>query len=232
MLSIKSGSFQIPHPKKVDRGGEDGYFTNDTLDAFGVADGVGGWNKKGIDPGFYARELMQLTEESILAGEKDPLKAVEYAFLNNNQKGSSTACVTILNDSTLFSLNIGDSGFIIIRDKKIYYSRQITVHSFNYPFQLGKGTRKKNVPKDGLFKKQTIFSGDIIVMGTDGLWDNLFEQHILEMTNSESNMQKLAENIAQEAKETSSNPKSKTPWSKDKLGGKPDDITVIAALIS
>ena len=46
---------QIPHYKKRDRGGEDAYILSDGLCA--VADGVGGWNSKGVDPGIFAREL-------------------------------------------------------------------------------------------------------------------------------------------------------------------------------
>jgi len=45
----------IPHWEKAHRGGEDAWICTDSLIA--VADGVGGWNRKGIDPGIFAREL-------------------------------------------------------------------------------------------------------------------------------------------------------------------------------
>ena len=41
--------------KKAHRGGEDAWICSDSLVA--VADGVGGWNKKGVNPGIFAREL-------------------------------------------------------------------------------------------------------------------------------------------------------------------------------
>lgn len=45
----------IPHHEKAYRGGEDAWICTDSLIA--VADGVGGWNRKGVDPGIFAREL-------------------------------------------------------------------------------------------------------------------------------------------------------------------------------
>ena len=46
---------QIPYYKKRDRGGEDAFVISEEL--LTVADGVGGWNRKGVDPGIFAREL-------------------------------------------------------------------------------------------------------------------------------------------------------------------------------
>ena len=46
---------QIPHYKKRERGGEDGCLLEEEIVA--VADGVGGWARKGVDPGLFAKEL-------------------------------------------------------------------------------------------------------------------------------------------------------------------------------
>lgn len=45
----------IPHPQKVAKGGEDAYYISSSL--LIVADGVGGWNNQGIDPGLYSKFL-------------------------------------------------------------------------------------------------------------------------------------------------------------------------------
>jgi len=50
-----TGFCNIPDAKKAYRGGEDAWIASDSLIA--VADGVGGWNRKGVDPGIFAREL-------------------------------------------------------------------------------------------------------------------------------------------------------------------------------
>ncbi|EGR32361.1 protein phosphatase, putative [Ichthyophthirius multifiliis] len=52
-----SQHFNIPHPEKVHKGGEDAYFCNSQLCC--VADGVGGWAEYGIDPGLYSKELVK-----------------------------------------------------------------------------------------------------------------------------------------------------------------------------
>jgi protein phosphatase PTC7 len=50
-----AGTSSIPHYKKKDTGGEDSFLVCEDLVM--VADGVGGWAGKGIDPGVYSREL-------------------------------------------------------------------------------------------------------------------------------------------------------------------------------
>lgn len=42
-LVLMSGATSIPHPQKVDKGGEDAFFIADNKMSIGVADGVGGW---------------------------------------------------------------------------------------------------------------------------------------------------------------------------------------------
>lgn len=49
------GTSNIPHYKKKHTGGEDSFLVYEDLVM--VADGVGGWAGKGIDPGKYSREL-------------------------------------------------------------------------------------------------------------------------------------------------------------------------------
>ena len=50
-----SGVSNIPHDEKRYKGGEDAYTTIDSLIA--VADGVGGWAEKGVDPGLFSKQL-------------------------------------------------------------------------------------------------------------------------------------------------------------------------------
>ncbi len=108
MLRFEFGTFILPHPDKADRGGEDGFFINDELSALGIADGVGSWYSRGVDPGIYARELMQLTEAAVSGGERDPEKALREAYDENKERGTTIACVALLNDGELNSVNVGD----------------------------------------------------------------------------------------------------------------------------
>ena len=47
----------IPHIEKRDKGGEDAYVVTDDTSLIAVADGVGGWNRKGVDPALFSNEL-------------------------------------------------------------------------------------------------------------------------------------------------------------------------------
>ena len=58
-LHIVFGGHNIPHPDKVGKCGEDAFFADDEQGAFGIADGVGGSARNGIDPGLFSRELLQ-----------------------------------------------------------------------------------------------------------------------------------------------------------------------------
>ena len=50
--------------------------------------------------------------------------------------GSSTACVLVVHQERLYSANLGDSGFMIVRDGKVLTKSKEQVHYFNAPFQL------------------------------------------------------------------------------------------------
>jgi protein phosphatase PTC7 len=52
-----TGVCMIPHPDKAYKGGEDAFSGSQDACMFCLADGVGGWASKGIDPGLYSREL-------------------------------------------------------------------------------------------------------------------------------------------------------------------------------
>ena len=53
---FKAAVSQIPYYKKRDTGGEDAFVISEEL--LTAADGVGGWNSKGVDPGIFSRELV------------------------------------------------------------------------------------------------------------------------------------------------------------------------------
>ena len=227
MLRFEFGDCLLPKKDKADRGGEDALFTSVELAALSVADGVGGWYFRGVDPGIYARGLMRRTAAAVQAGQRDPVKALRDAYDKNKGKGTTTACVALLDEGHLNSVNVGDSGFIIIRDGQVVQARQVTIHSFNFPFQLGQSSPDR--PQDGLIDDFELKPEDIIIMGTDGLWDNLFEEQVAELVVEKSDMSELAKNIAEEARFAATEPGRKTPWSD--VGGKLDDITVVTALV-
>lgn len=52
---LKMGVFNIPHPDKILKGGEDAFCLREGLMA--IADGVGSWSSQNVDPAIYSNEL-------------------------------------------------------------------------------------------------------------------------------------------------------------------------------
>jgi len=72
-LSLLSAGLTVPHPDKVASGGEDAFMVQMSDvggGAIGVADGVGGWNAQGVNPGAYSRCLCHFARVAILQDEK------------------------------------------------------------------------------------------------------------------------------------------------------------------
>ncbi|KAJ1495759.1 hypothetical protein T484DRAFT_1761123 [Baffinella frigidus] len=103
--------------------------------------------------------------------------------------GSSTACLASLHRDQLETLNLGDSGFLLLRPLlrlppmkepgafQIIHRTTEQAHRFNMPFQLG--AHSNDLPEHGDRATFTVEVGDLLIMGTDGLWDNVFEEDIL-----------------------------------------------------
>lgn len=101
--------------------------------------------------------------------------------------GSSTACVLILNreNSTVYTANIGDSGFIVVREGQIIHRSEEQQHYFNTPFQLSMPPPGQNVLSDSPESADTLSfpvqNGDVILAATDGVFDNVPSDLLLDI---------------------------------------------------
>ena len=112
----------FPHPDKKNGRGEDGHFVSPTY--VGVADGVGGWARRGVDAGLYSRLLMRSSMEYIVDSKVrgdaqkelfEPTDVLRYAHEQTKVPGSSTACIVGIDNENLVTSNLGDSGFVLLR---------------------------------------------------------------------------------------------------------------------
>ncbi|KAB2598971.1 protein phosphatase 2C 62 [Pyrus ussuriensis x Pyrus communis] len=96
VLQLSSSAALLPHPSKALTGGEDAYFVS-CQNWLGVADGVGQWSLEGVNPGLYARELMENCERFISDCKGLPLTEPEEVLIkgssNTKSPGSSTVLV-------------------------------------------------------------------------------------------------------------------------------------------
>ncbi|KAF4042515.1 Stage II sporulation protein E (SpoIIE) [Phytophthora infestans] len=257
-LRLESGACGLPHPQKRATGGEDAWFISGNT--VGVADGVGGWARKGIDSGEYSRTLMNSAKRTVTVADKTPtpLQVLTVAHRSAQCPGSSTACIVQLNDLSLQAINLGDSGFLLCRlqpDKveggalrwQVVHETPNQCHYFNCPYQLGFGANGDKPEMGEVYELETQ-EGDVIVLGTDGLFDNLFPKQIASLLDTvlpstpeldHHSMEKVASCIAHTAHKTAKGTKSKTPFAiaaqqagYEYLGGKMDDITVVTSLVT
>lgn len=256
MLKMDVGATYYPKKNPCKPKGEDAYFICSNQNVVGVADGVGGWSDKGIDGGQYARDLMQNALLSTLHQPKrciNPRTILNDAFRNTECEGSSTACIVALKPnpnkssnkeyySLLHAINIGDSGFMLFRNLKLIFQSPTQLHEFNTPYQLG--NYKCDTPKKAKEFKVNVKADDIIVFGTDGLFDNVFPRDIQRYIELNCGGEKkvtprdLSRVIADVALRNSKKRFTRTPFSqacrkarKEFYGGKVDDITVMVAYI-
>lgn len=179
-LKLFSVCVLVPHPEKRHRNGEDGAFI--TNHAVGVFDGVGSWSRMRIDAGLYAKQLAQNSEklmerETTKGAQLSAKKVLTDAVERSNRPGTSTAILAVLNGARLNVCNLGDCMGIVVRDGRQIFSTQTQQHAFNMPYQVGFQQRA-----DLLHAKEssvTVENYDIIVMASDGLWDNLPKRTVI-----------------------------------------------------
>lgn len=197
--------------KKAERpaSGQDSFFVSkigDTDDvAFGVADGVGGWETSGVDPADFAHgfcEYMARAAAEDDAAGKGPAssaralmqKGYEDICQDGSVKaGGSTACVAIARSSGQVEVaNLGDSGFVQLRLNAVHEASEPQTHAFNTPYQLSiipkkmlaqsrafGGQQLCDLPRDAHVSTHDVRHGDVLVFASDGVWDNLSGQDIL-----------------------------------------------------
>ena len=130
------------------------------------------------------------------------------------------------------------------------------VYSFNFPFQCGTGS---DLPYDAHNVKHKIMENDVIVMASDGLFDNMYEADIVECVErgawrrvgpdgwqgernawtgrlTEPDLEEAAECLSRGAEKRGLDEDYFSPFQKaaedhghEWQGGKEDDITVVVA---
>lgn len=231
--------------------GEDACFVNP--DFFAVADGVGGWKKHGVDPAVFASKLMinclehtmkQASPSPVdtLRGGFDALKAETPAVF-----GGSTACVAHI-DTTAGQLNLanlGDSGWRVIRDGKVLFSSEDQRHTVFTPYQLSIAPEGHNsildLPESADVHQIDVEPGDVLVLATDGLFDNVYADEIescLADAGNHATAQELAKELVRLGVNCMMQRDRISPFAMRAnddgfcvLGGKIDDITVVVARI-
>ncbi|KAF8405983.1 hypothetical protein HHK36_008063 [Tetracentron sinense] len=240
---LTSGAAMLPHPSKALTGGEDAYFIA-CQNWLGVADGVGQWSLEGINAGLYARELMENCEKILSESKRGSITQPDQILIRSaaeaNSPGSSTVLVAYFDGQALHVANIGDSGFIVIRDGAIFKRSSPMVYEFNFPLQIQRGDDPSELIEG---YKIDLDEGDVIVTATDGLFDNLYEQEIASIVTKSLQgslkPKEIAEFLVTRAQEVGRSDYARSPFADAAqaagyagyTGGKLDDVTAIVTVV-
>lgn len=239
--------------------GEDGYcmeLLSDGRLLMAVADGVGRWRDKGVNPSLFANGLLSLVIEEANNSESNCLPQIilSNAFrrlvaMNNTGEirtpGSSTACVVIVHPGRLELANLGDSGVVVFRENLVIFRSQPQQFTHNCPFQISIDPQKKRC--DDMTVHVETYSlplqkGDVIIVATDGLFDNVFDEDINWVIGNNQEAQTIANNLLITAHSRAQSEDIHTPYSDEVnrhyphyeggfMGGKRDDITILVCVI-
>lgn len=261
--------------------------------AIGVADGVGGVAKQGIDPSNLSNSLLEEVGQLFRIQQKDaerkslcsPVTLLRNAYDSlradrDRFQGATTACLATVHSQTgiLACANLGDSGYYVFRKGRLLAHSRPQIINFNTPYQLRilsedyykskQGTRKARVvesqPEECDIDYIELQHGDLVVMATDGLSDNLYLHDILKcitagmissgnwVINEKLNKidvspigqplkppTPIVRQLVSMALNISTDPNYPSPFAANvrrmldivSLGGKPDDITVLAMVV-
>ena len=256
--------------------GDDAVLTNARYVA--VADGVGQWNTRarGHAP-LWARLMLHFWSAELARGPwgfaraagVDPVKCMQEAYSatftattnagarrDQTWQGTTTVCGAVLRGARLVVLNVGDSVAMVYRPGARWWALRTAEqwHWFDCPKQLG--TNSPDEPeKDAVVQELDVCDGDVVILATDGLVDNMWDDEILTAIKTvlavpeevvvretgeggdEGRMKLLAQRIVEEAKRTAIDPFAESPYMERSIdeglgigGGKWDDISVVAAV--
>lgn len=248
--------------------GEDNFFVaaNSPGDVYaGVADGVGGWAEHGYDSSAISRELCQAMKEfgslsfSGKAQGLSPKQLIELGYRKITdekivQVGGTTAIAAHLGpNGTLEVANLGDSWCGVFRDAELVFKTKFQTVGFNAPYQLAiipedmlrEAKRKgssyiQNKPSDADEYTFQLAKGDVVVLATDGVTDNIgYEDMQLFLRDNEeklnNDLQAVSQDFVSKVVKLSKDPNFPSVFAqeisrltgKDYRGGKEDDITVV-----
>ncbi len=189
--------------------GQDAYFAarvgpSHTSTAFAIADGVGGWTGHGIDPADFSHGLCShMANISLQWSSSTKLSPKHLLGLGYNATstdpeivgGGTTACVVVADDDGRMQIaNLGDSGWLQLRLGTVHHYSNPQTHAFNTPYQMSLtppdilrrahmfgGVPLNDAPDRADLADHMLRHGDVLVLATDGVWDNLDAQDVLKI---------------------------------------------------
>jgi protein phosphatase PTC7 len=212
---------------------------------FGVFDGVSGAEKQDGVP-LYSRTLANemkkmVGNEGVTVQDMTNYLTAAAAYADGAATGASTAVVASIGENGfLQALNVGDSYCVVVRDGKITAKTREISHYWECPYQLSEDSPDR--PRDGTKLNVELVPGDIVIMGSDGVFDNVGDDLLLELiAKSPAKPTPLAKKICDLSRKQSLDKNSVTPYGnqaqrrgdpdyRSGFGGKLDDVSCVVVV--
>ncbi|GAB2268176.1 hypothetical protein Dimus_003153 [Dionaea muscipula] len=240
---LSPGAALLPHPSKALTGVDVAHFLA-PRNWFGVAAGVAQWSFEGIRQGYYAQELMRNCEIIVLSEDNDELMDVKRVLKKGaaaiHSPGLAAFLIAHFHNQVLHVANVGDTGFCVIRNGFVCKKSYPMVHQFYFPLQIGRDDDPLEVVEEYCVD---IEDGDVIVIATAGLFDNLYEQEIASIVfksvAASMTSEEIAKLLATGAQEVGRLTSARTPFADAAkaigytgyCGGKLDAVGVVVLLV-
>ncbi|CAI5978777.1 unnamed protein product [Closterium sp. NIES-64] len=258
-FQLLAASKMIPHPAKVEKGGEDAVLISDVgAGVLAVTDGVGGWAEDGVDPALYSNEfvghLNDIIENAQDQDDLEPRELLRKAHSMTKSPGAATAVVAVFDGeySVLNVASLGDAGVRVVRGSEVVHKTTPHEHFFDCPFQFG--SESSDSADDAEVLSFSVQEGDTVVMASDGLFDNVFDKDIASIVKvfsgpSHAHVSRTATALAALAAKHAGDKEYMAPYTLEALehgrdlpvwqkmmgkklsGGKQDDISVVVARV-
>ncbi|KAG1339034.1 putative protein phosphatase 2C 26 [Cocos nucifera] len=262
--NVSSNLFLSMDCSKADRGGEDAFFVSSyNGGVLAIADGVSGWAEQNVNPALFSQELMSNASGLVMDEEVnyDPQILMRKAHAATSSIGSATVYLFFYDlsdlnriiamlekNGTLKIANVGDCGLRVLRKGQVIFATPPQEHYFDCPYQLSSEIIGQTY-LDATVCTIELMEGDTIVMGSDGLFDNVFDHEIVSTTSRFKDAVEAAKALADLARDHSMDVSFDSPYSiearsrgfdvplwkkilgRKLTGGKPDDITVIVGQV-
>lgn len=166
----------------------------------GVCDGVSEVQSMGISPDEFPREFLRRFREHFESREwlsdvddgSWVIGVMEDSFDATKAYGSTTVLLALMEDTNrLVIANLGDSCCIVLRPVpsepsrlRIVFKTEPLRYDTNKPFQVARLAGVSDAKVRTVIKRTRIDTmpaqhGDLLVLGSDGLWDNLHDEDVV-----------------------------------------------------
>lgn len=225
-LMFNGNAYQKTHPQKAVLGHRDADATVVSPMLLGCADGVSQIEEFGIDASKLPRELLDACEEQamnllvpdqtgqISGAYQGPIPLLREAFKNTRSLGSTTVCLSVLDNSTrihgklhpmMAIISVGDCELMVLRQSYTHHRGLRYETVFNTEMQRIDGNCQCPLQVcrvddriDGAFDERmtieviergsavhmvSVYEGDLVIIGSDGVFDNLFKDEVVQLVN-------------------------------------------------